>query len=196
MIKPGRFSILAALVVSLAASGARADDAADLRRARERFKEGAALQAAGDFARALEAYKDVAQIKSTAQVRFNIATCEEKTGDYIRAMGSYRLALTEATKSNAKDIEKAVHQALADLEPRIPMLLVKRGDGAGVAEVTLDGRALANPLHRRRVPREPGAPTPSPPPPPITSRSAARSPSPTAITRASSSSSSPSPRRS
>jgi hypothetical protein len=152
-----RFSVIAAaLAFSLAASGARADDAQDLRRARERFKEGAALQAAGDFARALEAYKEVAQIKSTAQVRFNIATCEEKTGDYIRAVGSYRLALTEATKSNSKDIEKAVHSALADLEPRIPMLLVKRGEGAGVAEVTLDGRALANPSIGVEFPVNPG----------------------------------------
>ncbi len=138
-----------ALALTLAASLLTADawsqDAKDLARARERFKEAAALQAAGDFARALEAYKDVALVKSSATVRFNIATCEEKLGDYVRAMGSYRFALTEATRSNAKNIEEAVTKALADLEPRIPMLLVKRGEGAAVADVTLDGRALANP---------------------------------------------------
>jgi hypothetical protein len=151
---PARLSIVAAaLAFSLTASGALADD---LARARERFKEGAASQAAGDFARALEAYKEVALVKSSAQVRFNIATCEEKLGDYVRAMGSYRLALTEATKSNSKDIEKAVQQALADLEPRIPMLLVKRGEGAGVAEVTLDGRPLANPSIGVEFPVNPG----------------------------------------
>lgn len=127
------------------APAALAQDAKDLARARERFKEAAALQAAGDYSRALEAYKDVALIKSSAQVRFNIATCEEKLGDYVRAMGSYRFALTEATRSNAKDIEAAVQSALTSLEPRIPKLLVKRGAGAAVAEVTLDGRPLANP---------------------------------------------------
>jgi tetratricopeptide (TPR) repeat protein len=143
---PARLSVLAAaLAVSLLAPPASAQNAKDLARARERFKEAAALQAAGDFARALEGYKDVALVKSTAQLRFNIATCEEKLGDYIRAVGSYRLALTEATRSNAKDIEGAVQKALADLEPRIPMLQVRRGEGAAVAEVTLDGRALANP---------------------------------------------------
>jgi hypothetical protein len=138
-------ALAAALAASLLAADARSQDAKDLARARERFKEGAALQSAGDFARALEAYKDVALVKSSAQVRFNIATCEEKLGDYVRAMGSYRFALTEATRSNTKNIEEAVTKALADLEPRIPMLLVKRGQGAAVAEVTLDGRALANP---------------------------------------------------
>ena len=137
--------LAAAVAVSILAPSAWAQDPKDLARARERFKEGAASQAAGDFARALDAYKDVALVKSSAQVRFNIATCEEKLGDYVRAMGSYRLALTEATRSNAKDIEGAVQKALADLEPRIPMLLVRRGEGAAVAEVTLDGRPLANP---------------------------------------------------
>src|SRR6185437_2747719 len=138
-------AIAAAIIASSFAVDAWPQSAQELARARERFKEGAALQAAGDFARALEAYKEVALVKSSAMVRFNIATCEEKTGDYVRAMGSYRLALTEATRSNAKNIGDAVQRALDDLEPRIPKLLVKRGQGATVAEVTLDGRPLAAP---------------------------------------------------
>lgn len=143
---PGRLSWVAAgLAVSLLAPAASSQTPTELAKARERFKEAAALQAAGDFARALEGYKEVALVKSSAQVRFNIASCEEKTGDYVRAVGSYRLALTEATKSNSKDIEASVQKALSDLEPRIPVLLVKRGAGAAVADVTLDGRPLANP---------------------------------------------------
>jgi hypothetical protein len=138
-------ALVSMLAVSTLAADAWSQPAADLARARERFKEGAALQAAGDFTRALEVYKEVALVKSSAQVRFNIATCEEKLGDYLKAMGSYRLALSEATQSNAKDIEAAVQKALADLEPRIPTLLVRRGQGAAVAEITLDGRPLANP---------------------------------------------------
>jgi hypothetical protein len=143
--RPRASALLAALALSMLAQTAWSQDSKDIARARERFKEGAALQAAGDFARALDAYKDVALVKSSAQVRFNIATCEEKLGDYVRAMGSYRLALTEATRSNANDIEQAVQKALTELEPRIPRLLVRRGEGAAVAEVTVDGRPLANP---------------------------------------------------
>src|SRR5260221_8697057 len=100
---PAALTALAAVIaVSTLTADAWSQDKKDLARARERFKEAAALQAGGDFARALEGYKEVALVKSSAQVRFNIATCEEKIGDYVRAMGSYRLALTEATRSNAK----------------------------------------------------------------------------------------------
>lgn len=146
----------ATLAVSLLAGNAWSQDAKELARARERFKEAAALQAAGDFGRALEAYKEVALVKSTAALRFNIATCEEKLGDYVRAVGSYRLALTEATRSNSKDIEASVQKALAALEPRIPMLLVQRGEGAAVAEVFLDGRALGNPSIGVEIQANPG----------------------------------------
>src|ERR1700678_3273833 len=88
-------ALAAALALSLFAADGWSDDPKDLARARERFKEGVALQMAGDFTRALEAYKDVVLVKSSAQVRFNIATCEDKLGDYVRAEGSYKLALTE-----------------------------------------------------------------------------------------------------
>ncbi len=137
--------VAAVLAASTFAPDAWSQSAKELAHARERFKEAAALQAGGDFARALEAYKDVAQVKSTAHIRFNIATCEEKLGDYVSALGTYRLALTEATKSNSKDIESSVQAALAELEPRIPTLTLRRGEGAAVAEVTLDGRKVANP---------------------------------------------------
>ena len=148
--------LAAALAVATVAQDAWPQNAKDLARARERFKEAAALQAAGDFSRALEAYKDVARVKSTAQVRFNIATCEEKLGDYLSAAGTYRLALTEATKSNAKEMEAAVQGALAELEPRIPTLLLRRGDGAAVAEVTLDGLRVAATSFGTAFPINPG----------------------------------------
>src|SRR3954453_13009515 len=118
--------VLPLLAATAFAPGALAQDPAALARARERFREGAALMASNDWARALEAFKDVALVKSNANVRFNIATCQEKTGDYVQAAGSYRLALTEAGQSNAKNIEREVQAALAALLPKIPMVLIKR----------------------------------------------------------------------
>jgi hypothetical protein len=141
-------AVLAALAVATVATvaeSAGAQDAPALAHAREQFREAAALQAASDWARALEGYKQVALVRSTAQLRFNIATCEEKLGDYLRAVGSYRLALTEATETNAKDIERAVKTALDALDPRIPTLTLRRGEGAAMAEITLDGRPLGSP---------------------------------------------------
>src|SRR4051812_22812980 len=116
--------ILPLLAATAFAPGALAQDAAALARARERFREGAALEASGDWGRALEAFKDVALVKSNANVRFNIAVCQEKMGDYVQAAGSYRLALTEAGQTNAKNIEREVKAALAALLPRIPTVVV------------------------------------------------------------------------
>src|SRR5262245_11216752 len=137
--------LLVAAAIATFTPGALAQDAAALARARERFREGAALEASGDWARALEAFKEVALVKSNANVRFNIAVCQEKVGDYVQAAGSYRLALTEMGQGGSKEIESAVQPALATLVPTTPALLIQRGDGASVAEVTLDGRPLGNP---------------------------------------------------
>src|SRR5262245_6386809 len=148
--------LLVAAAIATFTPGALSQDAAALARARERFREGAALEASGDWARALEAFKEVALVKSNANVRFNIAVCQEKLGDYVQAAGSYRLALSEANQSNSKDMASAVQSALAALEPKIPALLIKRGEGAAVAEVTLDGRVVGNPSIGVTIPINPG----------------------------------------
>jgi hypothetical protein len=48
---------------------------ATLAKAREEFRRGLALEAAGDWSGALAAFKEVALVKSTPQVRFHIAQC-------------------------------------------------------------------------------------------------------------------------
>ena len=81
-------------------------------------------------------------MKSTPQVRFHIAQAEEKTGDLVAALGSYKLASFEATEAKIKDVKAGCDAAIARIEPRIPKLVLKRGAGAAVAKVTLDGREL------------------------------------------------------
>jgi hypothetical protein len=159
MVRPLR-SMLPALLVTIAigatAADASAQDAAALARARERYREGVALEASGDYPRALEAFKDVALVKSNANVRFHIALCQEKSGDWVQAAGSYRLALAEATRDNVKEMDKAVKAALAALEPKIPQITVRRGEGAAVAEIALDGRPLGNASIGAAFPLNPG----------------------------------------
>jgi hypothetical protein len=143
--------LLGAIVVGSAAAGAPAlaDQPAtkELARAREDFRKGLSLEVAGDHAGALALFKQVALIKSTPQVRFHIAVCEEKTGDLVQALGSYKLALIDAEETagrDAKDVATESRTAIAALEPRIPSLTLTRGDGAAGAKVELDGRALAD----------------------------------------------------
>ena len=122
--------------------GAHAQSAQSLAQAREEFRKGIALEAANDWEGALTIFKGVAQVKSTPQVRFHIAQCEEKTGDFVQALGSYRLALYEAEQSKTADVQSAAKAALSNLEPKIPKLTLTRGAGAEVAKVVLDDREL------------------------------------------------------
>jgi hypothetical protein len=144
------------MLAAAAEPTARAQDAAVLSQARGKFRQGVALEAAGDWQRALATFKEVALVKSTPRVRFHVAQCEEKTGDYVQALGSYRLALQEAREGNAKDVLAAAQEALAGLEPRVPKLTITRGDGAAVAEITLDGANLGAGSVGAAIPTNPG----------------------------------------
>ncbi|APR77014.1 Hypothetical protein A7982_02361 [Minicystis rosea] len=143
---------LTAAAMAALSSPAAAQDAATLAAARKQFQDAVALATAGDCVRALELFKDVVVVKATAQVRFNMAVCQVKTGDYVAAVGSYRLALAEATPSDAEKIKAA----LAELEPKIPTITIKRGDGATAADITLDGRVLGGNALGAAFPVNPG----------------------------------------
>jgi len=117
----------------------------DASRAREVFREALALEAAGDYAGALSKLMQVATFKSTAQVSFNIGVCNEKLGKLVVALGHYRIALADAEQDPAlKKVAAEASSAIADLEPKIPSLTIKRGINADDATVTIDGKEVAS----------------------------------------------------
>lgn len=139
--------VVALLVAAAAGSSGEVAHAAeptseDLAHAREEYRRGLALEQAGDWEGALAAFKAVARVKSTPQVRFHVALCEEHVGHWVEAVGSYRLALAEARAAGVADVEHEAEAALAALEPRVPHLTLVRGRGAAAASVRLDGREL------------------------------------------------------
>ncbi len=138
------------------AQAAPAIDKAAIDKAREQFRQGLSLEAAGDFSRALKEFKEVAVVKSTPQVRFHIAVCQERTGDLVQALGSYRLALHEAHEAKAADVEGPAQEALTAIEPRVPQLTLSRGSGANGAEVILDGVPLGATAIGAPLPVNPG----------------------------------------
>lgn len=148
--------LAAAVFGPLEGGSAFAQGKDDLAKAREKFREGLALEAGGNCAKALEIFKAIAELKSTPQVRMHIATCEEKTGDYIKALGSYRLALVDAQAGKMKDVIKLANEAIEALEPKIPALTLERGDGATVASISLDQRVLGGNEVGAKVPVNPG----------------------------------------
>jgi len=172
MLSPSRFSRVLhssavfslALGVGLAAVPASAfaqDPAADssaeaLKRAREQFGQALALQTAGDWTGALTLLKEVAAVKSTPQVRFNMALCEEKLGKLVAALGDYELAAADARAEKADQVAEEVEGRLEALRQRIPKITVKRGSGADAASVALDGVSVGDQVIGTPMPTDPG----------------------------------------
>ena len=67
-----------------------------LEKARNLFRQGLSLEAAGNWAAALAKFQEVMKVKLTPQVRFHSARCSEQLGRLNEALGEYRLAEYEA----------------------------------------------------------------------------------------------------
>ncbi len=108
------------------------------------FDEALALEAAGDYASALEKLQKAATYKRTPQIRYNIALCYEKLGRLVQALGEYRIALADAeADSGSARVAKEIRRAIESLEPRIPTIAIARGENSVGARVTLDGKELS-----------------------------------------------------
>jgi hypothetical protein len=148
--------IAAAPAPAFAQDGAADSSAEALKRAREQFGQALALQTAGDWAGALALLKDVAAVKSTPQVRFNMALCEEKLGKLVAALGDYELAAADARAEKADLVAEEVEGRLESLRRRIPKITVKRGSGAEAAAVAVDGVSLGDQVIGTPMPTDPG----------------------------------------
>jgi len=134
-----------------------ADSSAEaLKRAREQFGQALALQTAGDWAGALALLKDVAAVKSTPQVRFNMALCEEKLGKLVAALGDYELAASDARAEKADQVAEEVESRRESLGKRIPKITVKRGSGAEAAAISIDGVSVGDQVIGQPMPIDPG----------------------------------------
>ena len=127
-----------------------------LKHAREQFGQALALQTAGDWAGALTLLKEVAAVKSTPQVRFNMALCEERLGKLVAALGDYELAAADARSEKADQVAEEVERRLEALRQRIPKITVKRGSGAEAAIVAVDGVSLGDQVIGMPMPTDPG----------------------------------------
>ena len=155
-----RGAVLAApvLPIVLCSRSAGAEDKQDkkeLSKARAQFQRAIELEQAGNYTTALEQFRDVGQVRMTPQVRFHIATCEEKLGRLVTALGGYQLAFADAD-SVGEDFKSEVDRAVTRLQASIPKLVIGRGSGAEAAEIQLDGVALGASSVGVPVPLDPG----------------------------------------
>jgi hypothetical protein len=143
------------LAVSLCPRSAYAQDKKELSKARALFQRAIELEQAGNYTSALEQFRDVGQVRMTPQVRFHIASCEEKLGRLVTALGGYELALADA-ETVGEDFKNEVDTAVTRLRASIPKLVIQRGTGAEAAEIELDGVALGASSVGVPVPLDPG----------------------------------------
>ncbi|RYZ04447.1 MAG: PEGA domain-containing protein [Myxococcales bacterium] len=156
-LSPRRFLSSTAVVCALfgAAFPVHAQDAQELKQARAQFQQATELEQAGNWTAALQAFREVGQVRMTPQVRFHIAVCEENLGRLVAALGGYELALADADQVNP-DFKGEVEANISKLRARIPKLVIDRGAGANAAAIELDGVALGNSSVGVEVPLDPG----------------------------------------
>jgi hypothetical protein len=147
------FRVAAVLLLLEAPALAQDDD--ELTRARAQFQQATELEQAGNWAAALQRFREVGQVRMTPQVRFHIAVCEENLGRLVAALGGYELALAEAD-SVGPEFRAEVEQSIGRLRARIPKLVIVRGKGAASAAIALDGIALGGTSIGVEVPLDPG----------------------------------------
>jgi hypothetical protein len=169
-----RFALRLALVATLLSASAFAGSSAkELSKARARFQQATELEQAGNFTAALDAFREVGQVKMTPQVRYHIAFCEEKLGRLLAALGGYEFAASDAAKVD-KSFEKEVKARADDLRSRIPKLVVTRGEGADTAQIELDGVSLGSSSVGSELKLDPG-------PHSVTARATGREPFSTTV---------------
>jgi len=156
-LNPRRFFSSLGLFCALLASQAPAlgQDAGELKKARAQFQQATELEQAGNWTAALQAFREVGQVRMTPQVRFHIAVCEEKLGRLVAALGGYELALADADKVGP-DFRGEVEENVTKLRARIPKLVIQRGAGANSAAIELDGVAVGDSSIGVEVPLDPG----------------------------------------
>ncbi|HEX3757136.1 MAG TPA: tetratricopeptide repeat protein [Kofleriaceae bacterium] len=139
-------SLLALLVVVLAARVAAADDVAT-RAARRHFERGQKLYAATKFREALDEYQQAFDARPLPDFLFNIGQCYRNLGDYDSAIFSYKKYLAAAADAPNRP---QVEQLIAELQTR---------------KDQEDARRLALQPPPPLAPPPPAAPPPTPPPP-------------------------------
>jgi hypothetical protein len=156
-LTPRRWASSLSLVCALVSTQApaSAQDAAELKKARAQFQQATELERAGNWTAALQAFREVGQVRMTPQVRFHIAVCEENLGRLVAALGGYELALSDADKVGA-DFKGEVEGNVTKLRARIPKLVIDRGEGASAAAIELDGVAVGDSSVGVEVPLDPG----------------------------------------
>ena len=124
--------------------------------ARQKFRQAISMQTGGNWAAALQLFRDVAAVKNTPQVRFNIAICEENLGQLVQALGDYQLAATQAREEGSLQVAGEVDGRLTTLQERIPKVVIQRDEKVARAKISIDGVEVGFEMLGKPMPVDPG----------------------------------------
>lgn len=133
-----RSALVLALALALTPAFARAQQAADPKRA---FEEAVEIEKKGEFEAALERFRRIEAVKPTAGVLFHIGYCLENLGKLVQAYDAYERADKLARETNKPEVATAVHARLDPLARRVPLVNVTVEPKE--AQVRLDGQLLS-----------------------------------------------------
>ena len=121
--------------------------------ARDLFKSGDELQRSGHFAEALDKFKRAQQVFHAPTNVLRIAECDAALGRLVESAEAFReVVRTSLPPDSPPAFQAAVDQAkaeLAQVEPRVPRLVVQVLQPPANAQLQIDGQAVVRSAHRR-----------------------------------------------
>ncbi len=150
--------VLAGTMLCAAPAWANEPTEAELAAARALFKEGKELETQNAWAEALERFKKVGEVKSTPQVRFHVALCEEHLGRLVAAINGFEQAEEEAKRpgANADDVAENAPVRAEALRKRVPHIRFEVSGQLESSKIMLDGAPVAAALVGASLPVDPG----------------------------------------
>jgi len=128
--------------------------------ARELFKEGDVLQRAAKFADALDKFQRAERVYGAPTNVLRIAECQAALGQLVESVETYRAAIrTVLPPGSPQAFQAAIDQAkgeLAQVEPRLPKLMVQVLPAAPNVQMQIDGQTVSAALIGEPIPLDPG----------------------------------------
>jgi hypothetical protein len=105
------------------------------------YREGVELANQGQWAEAVERFREVVVIRAAPPALYTLAQAEEHIGRLASAARHYENALAKARAAGVSDVADAAARALSAIEPRVPRLVIWVASGVDHATAAIDGVA-------------------------------------------------------
>ena len=152
------FAVLSFCLIAYSSTPARGkEEAAEPpEQARELFKEGRRLIAAGEYSAAAARLEESIAIDDGMGTRFHLASCYEKLGKLASAHAQYLDVAARAAEAGQVEREQAARERAAAVEPRLSRLRIDVMADEAELELARNGVAVPREEWNQDLPVDPG----------------------------------------